>query len=70
MGASAEPNSDPVPQKMISKSFILMQSMTPEWLGRKINVDIVQIIKKYAGFSNTITELKKQPPFFEELKGI
>ena len=53
---------------MITKSFVLIQSMTPEWLGKRINVGFFETMKK--AFGKTVRELAKQPPFFEELKGL
>ena len=68
LGASTEVGSNPVSQKMISKSFILIQSMTPEWLGKKIEVKFYDTMKKALGFSKTLSQLSKQPPFFGELQ--
>ena len=68
LGASTEVGSNPVSQKMISKSFILIQSMTPEWLGKKIEVKFYDTMKKALGFSKTLKQLSKQPPFFGELQ--
>ena len=42
--------------------------MTPEWLGKRINVGFFETMKK--AFGKTVRELAKQPPFFEELKGL
>jgi len=70
LGASTEAGSNPASQKMISKSFILIQSMTPEWLGKKIEVKFYDTMRKALGFSKTLSQLSKQPPFFGELQGI
>ena len=64
LGASNETNSDPIPQTMISKSFILVQSLTPEWLGKKIDANFIDVVKRYTAKTKA---LSKQPPFFSEL---
>ena len=44
--------------------------MIPEWLGKKkINVDFYEVMKKYY-FSKTKRDLERQPPFFEEMRGL
>ena len=68
LGASAEAGLNPAPQKMITKSFILIQSMTPEWMGKKIEVKFYDTMRKVLGFSKTLSQLSKQPPFFGELQ--
>ena len=67
LGTSNEPNSDPIPQTMISKSFILRQSLTPEWLGKKIDANFIEVVKRYQSGNKAWS---KQPPFFNELKGL
>ena len=44
--------------------------MTPEWLGKKIEVNFYDTMRKALGFSKTLKQLSKQPPFFGELQGI
>ena len=70
LGASNDKNSDPIPESLISKSFIFMQSITPEWLGKKINMNFVDMIKMMKSASKSkSSDSTKPPPFFEELKG-
>ena len=69
LGASKDANSDPNPETMITKSFILRQSLTPEWLGKKININFIDLMKltfKMRKSSSTIDKI----PFFEELNGL
>ena len=44
--------------------------MTPEWLGKKIEVKFYDTMRKALGFSKTLSQLPKPPPFFGELQGI
>ena len=67
LGSSVDDNSDPVAQNMISKSYIVFQSLTPEWMGKKLDVQFLDVVKKYRSKSKSMA---KQPPFFEELKGV
>ena len=67
LGVSNETNSDPVSQTMISKSFILIQSLTPEWLGKKIDANLIEVVKRYTAKTKAWS---KQPPFFNELKDL
>ena len=68
-------NSDtavPVPQTVISNSFILSQTFTPSWMGKKIDTMEVSFLNLLNFIRNFFTSKKineEQIPCFSELKG-
>ena len=62
----------PVPQTVISNSFILSQTLTPAWMGKKIETMEVGFFNLLTFIHNFFTSKKaneEQIPLFSELKG-
>lgn len=67
LGESCEPNSDPVPLRLIPKSLVFSQSLTPKFLGKKVDVQFIELIKKFIALDKM---QGKQPSTFLEQKGL
>ena len=66
LGATQPDNQEPLPQTLMSKAFVLKQSLTPEWTGlKKISITFDQVVKA----ARTSKNFSKMPPSFQELEG-
>jgi len=70
LGSSLEPNTNPVPQTFISKSFIIKQCLTPEWMGKRISMTFSDLVSLAKTFATRDKQLEEHPPVVEEMKGI
>ena len=67
LGASSDANSDPFSQTMITNNYILLQSLTPEFVGKKIDVKFFDVVRKMRAKKKAMA---RQPPFFEDNRGM